>query len=274
MFRSASFRRSQVGSGFRTLELIFHVAVRNLRKTHGNAVWGLVASIIQLALMLLVLYFLFDLMGLRRVAVRGDFMVYMMTGVFMFMVHAKTIGAVGRADGPTSPMMMHAPMNPMISIAAAALSTLYQQVLAAAVLLFLYHALVAPVSIEHPVQMFGMFLLSWISGAGIGMILLSATPWQPELIGLLTTLIMRINVLASGKMVLANNTSPQLRAIFDWNPLFHVIDQTRGFVFLNYHPRYTSIDYPIYVTLGCVMIGLMMEFFTRQYASASWTKRR
>jgi ABC-type polysaccharide/polyol phosphate export permease len=213
-------------------------------------------------------------MGLRRIAVRGDFMLYMMTGVFMFMVHAKTIGAVARADGPTSPIMMHAPMNPMISITAAALATLYQQVFAAGVILFLYHALVTPISIEQPVEMFGMFLMAWISGVGIGMVLLSATPWQPEAIGLLTTLIMRVNVLASGKMVLANNTSPQLRNIFDWNPLFHVIDQTRGFVFLNYHPRYTTIDYPIYVTLGCIMIGLMLEFFTRQYASASWNKRR
>lgn len=250
------------------------MSVRNLRKTHGNAVWGLLTSIIQLALMLLILYFIFSLMGLRRVAVRGDFMLYMMSGVFMFMVHAKAVGAVARADGPTSPMMMHAPMNPVITIAAAALATLYQQVLAATVILFLYHALVTPITIEQPVQMFGMFLLSWLSGVAIGMVLLSATPWQPELMGLLATLIMRVNVLASGKMVLANNTSPELRALFDWNPLFHVIDQARGFIFLNYQPRYTSIEYPIYVALACVMIGLMLEFFTRQYASASWNKRR
>jgi len=73
---------------------------------------------------------------------------------------------------------------------------------------------------------------------------------------------------------LANNAPPYIRSWFDWNPLFHTIDQGRGFIFLNYTPRFTSIDYPIYYGLVCVMIGLMAEFFTRQHASASWNKRR
>jgi ABC-type polysaccharide/polyol phosphate export permease len=274
MFRSGPQRLSNWGSAFRTLELIFHVAVRNLRGKHGNAVWSLVSAVLQTFLMVVVLYFLFKLMGLNRVAVRGDFMLFVMSGVLMFMVHVKTIGAVAMADGPTSPMMMHAPMNPVISIMAAALSALYQQMLAALVVLFLYHALITPVTIEDPIGVLGPFLLAWGSGIGIGMVFLSAKPWQPELISILTTLFMRINILASGKMVLANNVRPSLRAIFDWNPLFHVIDQGRGAIFLNYQPRYTSLEYPVYVTLGCVMIGLMAEFFTRQYASASWNKRR
>lgn len=274
MFRYQQKQGTGWSSAFRTLELIFHVAVRNLRSRHGNAVWGILVSIIQTVLMLVVMYFLFRLMGLHRIAVRGDFMLFVMSGVLMFMVHVKAIGAVAGADGPTSPMMMHAPMNPVISIAAAALSTLYQQVLSAIVILFLYHALFTPVSIEDPVAAMGPFLLAWISGVGIGMVLLSAKPWQPELVSLLSTLIMRINVIASGKMLLANNARPSMRALFDWNPLFHIIDQSRGHIFLNYQPRYTSIDYPIYITMVCIMIGLMAEFFTRQYASASWNKRR
>lgn len=274
MFRYQRRNRSALATGFQTLELIFHVAVRNLRKTNGNAVLGLVMSIIQALLMVLIMYFLFSLLGVRRIAVRGDFMLYVMSGVFMFMTHVKAIGAVSGADGPTSPMMMHAPMNPIISIAGAALASLYQQALSATVILFAYHALITPITIDEPVGLVGMFLLSWLTGVGIGMVLLSARPWQPELMSILTTIIMRANMIASGKMLLANNTKPEMRAMFDWNPLFHTIDQGRGFMFLNYQPRYTSIDYPIYVMLACVMIGLMAEFFTRQYASASWGKGR
>lgn len=54
------------------------------------------------------------------------------------------------------------------------------------------------------------------------------------------------------------------------NPLYHVIDQTRGFVFLNYSPHYSSIDYAVKVTLICILIGLMGEFYTRRHASISW----
>ena len=50
------------------------------------------------------------------------------------------------------------------------------------------------------------------------------------------------------------------------------IDQARGFIFLNYTPRYTSYEYAIKYALVCILIGLMAEFFTRQHASASWNK--
>jgi ABC-type polysaccharide/polyol phosphate export permease len=274
MFRHKPVARSWLSLGFETLELIYHVAVRNLRRTHNNAVLGLVMQIVQALIMLLVMFFMMQLFGMRRVAVRGDFMLYVMSGVFMFMTHIKAIGAVSNADGPTSQMMMHAPMNPIISIMGAALGSLYQQTLSAGLILFVYHAAWSPITIDDPVGMMGMYLLSWFSGVGIGMVLLSAKPWQPELVGILVTLYQRANVIASGKMVLANNLPSNRRSWFDWNPLFHTIDQTRGFVFLNYTPRYTSYEYAIWYALVCLMIGLMAEFFTRQHASFSWGKGR
>ena len=273
MFRHKPVARSRLSLAFETLELIYHVAVRNLRKSHNNAVLGLVMSIIQSLIMLLIMFFMMQLFGMRRVAVRGDFMLYVMSGVFMFMTHIKAIGAVAGAENAASSMMMHAPMNPIISICGAALATLYQQALAASVILFFYHSVFNPITIEDPVGMMAMFLLSWFTGCGIGMILMAFTPWQPELAGILTRLFMRLNMVASGKMLLANNTSPKLRNLFDWNPLFHTIDQGRGFIFLNYAPRYTSWEYALKVALVCVMIGLMAEFFTRQHISASWKKR-
>ncbi len=274
MFRPQVQRKSRLRSGFQILELVFHVAIRNLRKTNGNAVLGLALSIFQSLLMVLVMFALFHILGVRRIAIRGDFMLYVMSGVFMFMTHVKTIGAVASADGPTSPMMMHSPMNPIISIAAAALSALYQQTLAAGVILFFYHTAFTPITIDDPVGVLGMHLLSWFAGIGIGMVFLSAKPWQPEVVGILTSLYQRANMIASGKMLVANGTPATVRSMFDWNPLFHTIDQGRGFIFLNYGPRYTSIDYPIYFALTCMMIGLMAEFFTRQHASASWGKNR
>jgi ABC-type polysaccharide/polyol phosphate export permease len=274
MFRHKPLQKTMLGTAFETTALIFHVAVRNLRKSHNNAIFGLVMSVLQSLMLLLIMYFMFNLFGLRRVAVRGDFMLYVMSGVFMFMTHIKAIAAVTGAEGPTSPLMMHAPMNTIVAIGGAALSSLYQQTLAAGVILFAYHSLWNPITIDQPVGMMGMFLLSWFAGVGIGMVFLAAMPWQPDLMGILSGLYRRANMLASGKMVLANNLNPKMRDLFDWNPLFHTIDQARGFVFLNYVPRYTSIDYAVQVALVGVMIGLMAEFFTRQHISASWNKRR
>ena len=274
MFRPQQRRSTKLSSGFEMLEVTFHVAIRELRKANGNAMLGLIMSIMQSLMLVLIMYIIFNLFGLRKTAIRGDFLLYVMSGVFMFMTHVKALGAVSGADGPTSPMMMHGPMNPIIAISAAAIASLYQQVLAAAVILFFYHTMFNPITIDDPVGMMAMFLLSWFSGVGIGMIFMAARPWQPETVRILTLVYQRANMIASGKMLMANATPANIRSLFDWNPLFHTIDQGRGFIFLNYGPRYTSIEYPLYVALVCMMIGLMAEYFTRQHASASWGKRR
>lgn len=270
MFRIEQ-NQSAAARTFRLLELIYHATVRNIRKSHGgSAIMGLVMHLIQSIMMVLIFLFVFNLMGRGVAAIRGDLLVYIMSGIFMFMTHVKAIGAVSGADGPTSPMMKHAPMNPIISIAAAALGVLYLQILAAIIILFFYDAAFAPVTIEEPFQTFGMFILSWATGVGIGMILLSAKPWAPGFVGLFSTLFQRANMIASGKMFVANTLKPKMLALFSWNPLFHTIDQGRGFIFLNYEPRYTNYIYPIKVLAVCIVIGLMLEFVTRKYASSSW----
>jgi len=269
MFQPAT-RRSGLQSLFSTLELIFHVAVRAVRMSHSNAVLGLVITIIQSLVMLLVFWFLFTFLGMRGAAVRGDFVIYLMSGIFMFMTHVQAIRAVTRAEGPTSAMMKHAPMNTIVAIAGQALAALYQQALSIAVILFVYHTLVAPVEIEYPAQTLGMFLLAWASGIGIGMVFKAATPWAPDFFGVFTTVYTRANMIASGKMFLANALPTSKLFWFAWNPLFHIIDQTRGFVFLNYNPHYTSITYPVVATFVLITLGLMGDSFTRKHASLSW----
>lgn len=273
MFRVES-QQTTVGSAFALLELIFHASVRQVRKSHGNAVLGLLLAIFQSVLMIAVFYFMMDFLGMRQNKVRGDFLLFIMSGVFMFMTHAKAMGAVVKSEGPTSAMMKHGPMNPIVAIAAAALGSLYIQVLSAAVILFVYDVAVEPISIHNPVGTVAMFLLAWFSGVSIGMIFKAAMPWQPDLFGVVSSIYSRANVIGSGKMFLANNLTPKLLPFFIWNPLFHIIDQGRGFIFLNYHPHKTSISYPIYVTLACLVVGLMGEFYTRKHASASWSAGR
>ncbi|MGR3661729.1 MAG: ABC transporter permease [Paracoccaceae bacterium] len=262
------------GSAFSILALIYHSTVRQIRKSHGNALVGLLMNILQSAIFVMVFYFMFSILGLRGAAVRGNFMLYIMTGIFLFITHSKAMGAVVGSDGPASPMMLHAPMNTVISITSAALGALYMQILSAAVILAAYYSLAEPFVIDRPVGAFAMFLVAWASGVGVGMVFLAAKPWFPGLISVLTPLYARANMIASGKMFLANTLPPTMLALFDWNPLFHCIDQARGFVFINYTPHNSSISYPIYVTIALIMIGLMGEFFTRRHISASWSAGR
>lgn len=273
MFRAPIEGRSRLRTGFEVLEVLYHATVRRVRGNDSNAVRGMVMNVVQSVIMLVMFIFIFDVLGLKALKVRGDFVLYVMSGVFLFMTHIKAMGAVAGAESTTSAMMMHAPMNPIIATVSAAIASLYQQFFAASVILFLYHAVVRPVTIEDPVGLMGMFLLAWASGAGVGLLFYAAKPWHPGFVALILMIYQRANMIASGKMVVANMAPARVRALFDWNPLYHTIDQGRGYAFINYTPRYTSVEYALWVLVACVIIGLMAQFFTRRYASASWGKR-
>jgi ABC-type polysaccharide/polyol phosphate export permease len=266
--------RTHVGSLLATAELIFHVAVRDIRKSHGNAIMGLILSMTGSVIMVLVFWFMMTVLKMRGSAVRGDFMLYSMSGIFMYMTHIRTLKAVSSAEGPTSAMMKHAPMNTIVAIAGQALATLYQQILGITVILFFYNTCFNRITIDQPVMSCCMLLLAWASGIGVGMVFKAATPWSPNFFSILNTVYTRANMIASGKMFVANALPTSKLIWFSWNPLFHIIDQDRGFVFLNYHPHYSSITYPVMVTGVLVIIGLMGDSFTTKYASISWTAGR
>ncbi|MFX0546080.1 ABC transporter permease [Roseovarius sp. S1116L3] len=267
-------RRSKLQSAVSILELIYHATVREVRKTHGNALMAVGLNIMQTLVFLAAFYVMFTVLGLRGAALRGDFLLYIMSGIFLFLTHVKTLGAVVGAEGPSSPMMKHAPMTTAISITSAALGALYVQIFTMALILFAYHVAVTPFEVEYPFPAMGMLLLAWFTGASIGLVLLSIKPWFPTFVGTFTTVYQRANMIASGKMFVANMLPGYMLRMFDWNPLFHTIDQARGFVFVNYSPHNSNITYPIVVALTLTMIGLMGEFYTRRHASQSWDARR
>jgi ABC-type polysaccharide/polyol phosphate export permease len=268
--RTSANRRTVFG----TLDLVFHAAVHNIRKTHRNALAGLVLNIAQNAILLATFFLMFNFLGVRGTAIRGDFMLYLMSGIFLFMVHVKAVSAIAKAEGPTSSMMQHAPLTTFVTIGAAALGSLYLQVLSMFVILFLYHVLWTPIVIDDPVGALAMLLLSWLSGVGVGIVFFSLRPWSPEAVTISSTVYSRLNMVFSGKMFVANTLPGYMLAMFDWNPLFHAIDQARGFIFINYNPHFSSPTYPIWISIGLIMVGLLIESYTRRHASLSWSAGR
>lgn len=267
---------NRTSSAVKILELIYHSTVRSVRKTHGNAFLSIALSVFQSLMFVAFFYIMFTVMGLKGMALRGDFVIFLLTGIFLFMTHNKAFGAVVGAEGPTSAMMQHAPMNTFVSIVSSMLAVLYIQVLAMAFILFVYDVTVKPyilTEIVDPIPVIGMFLLSWFSGGCIGLVLFALKPWFPKFVGFVTTFYKRANMIASGKMFVANSLPSFMIAMFDWNPLFHTIDQARGFAFINYVPRNSNWEYVMYLSLTFIMLGLMGEFYTRRKASASWGAR-
>ncbi|MEO9683463.1 MAG: ABC transporter permease [Tateyamaria sp.] len=274
MFQATSKPQTKLGVAIAMAEVVYHSIVRSVRRAHNNAFLAIAMNMLQVVIFVLAFYVMFSVLGLRGAAIRGDFLLYIMTGIFLYMTHTKTLGAVAGSEGPANPMMLHAPMNTLVSICSAALGALYIQLLSMFMILFIYHVAFTPVVIDQPFKTFGMVILAWFTGAALGIVLLAIKPWFPTFVSIFTQIYQRANMIASGKMFVANTLPGFMLAMFDWNPLFHAIDQSRGFAFLNYNPRYSSWEYSFWVGIILVMVGLMGEFYTRKHASVSWNARR
>jgi ABC-type polysaccharide/polyol phosphate export permease len=256
-------------AALRHAELSYHTAVRALRKDSANALTGLLKNVMQTVVVLAAFFVLMTFTGLKGVTIRGDFMLYLMSGVFLFITHTRTVSAIVTSEGPGAAMMKHAPMNTMIAICGAAVAALYIQLLSMLLILGLYHLAWTPVTIDHPAGAMAMFLLAWVSGVGVGMVFVALKPSAPGATTLLTNIWSRLNMVASGKMFVANQMPVRVLAFFTWNPLFHIIDQARGFIFINYEPHHSNVVYPACVSLGLLFVGIMAEHHARKRASLS-----
>ncbi|WP_424832171.1 ABC transporter permease [Ruegeria sp.] len=271
------YKRSQtlLGGAFTTTELVFHAIVRSIRARHSNAVIAILMNIVQMIVVATFFYFLMSLMGRFGAAkIRGDFILYILSGIFLYLTHVKSVSAVLSVGSGNNPMTLHSPMNMMVMLLATALGAFYTQLVSILVILFVYSVAVAPLEIQEPGGAFGMLVLAWFTGCSVGMIFLALKPWFPNTVTTLSNLYRRMNMVFSGKMFVANALGGLMLGMFAWNPLFHVIDQCRGFVFRNYFPRNTNWEYALWVGIILLMIGLMAEFYTRKRVSNSWEARR
>lgn len=265
--------RSTLAAAVSFVELLYHSVVRDIRKESGNATLGILIAAAQSLVMLAIFAIMYTVLSLRGLAIRGDFVVFLLTGIFLFLTHNRAISCVMNAPAPTSPMMLHAPMNTFIGILSSALSNLYMQLLAIGLILFFVHVLRGGLEFYNPAGLLLPFALAWSSGIAIGLLFLIARPFAPKFIQMFSMLYRRANMITSGKMLPANYMTTTMVGWFDWNPLFHAIDQSRGAAFVNYFPRNSNIEYPIYFTLVAVSFALMVESWLRNNMSSSWGKR-
>lgn len=267
--------QSLLGGAFTTAELIFHAVVRDIRTQHTNAVMAIIINIMQMLLLAVFFYFLMSLMGrFGAPKIRGEFILYILSGIFLYLTHVKSVNSVMKVGSGNNPMTLHSPMSIMVMISAAALGAFYTQIVSILVILFFYSAVVSPLEIQYPGGAFGMLVLAWFTGCAVGLVFLALQPWFPRLITILGMVYRRMNMIFSGKMFVANALGGVMLTMFAWNPLFHIIDQCRGFVFRNYFPRNTNWEYALWVGIVLTMIGLLAEFYTRKQVSKSWDARR
>ena len=139
MFAIPCQMRSGISGTLVLLKQVYFGHVGGMRKSSGwNAVLGLIGSMMQTVISIMTFYFMFQLMGARSSPFKGNYMLYIISGIAMFMVHNTTVQAVAGAEGSTSGMM-HAPMHTILRYAWQRCKALYRQTITTKIILSIYH---------------------------------------------------------------------------------------------------------------------------------------
>jgi hypothetical protein len=120
-------------------------------------------------------------------------------------------------------MMQHAPMNTLVAILSSALGSLYTQTISLLVLLVL-HTMFNPIVIHDWSGAFMMYLLAWGRAAR------SVCAHGGETVGSRCRVHHPVGLCPRqhdriGQDVRGEHAARLMLAMFDWNPLFHIIDQ-------------------------------------------------
>lgn len=273
MVHKTRVNKTILAAAISSLVIIYHSIVRDIRTKSGNATLGILLVMAQSLIMMIVFALLYKIIGARSLAIRGDFVLFLLSGIFLFLVHNRAIASVKSAASPTDSMLLHTPLNTLISIAATALAGLYMQIMTIFIILFVVALLRGSLDVYNPAGLLLPFFMAWASGVAIGMLFLVATPFAPKLVPILSQLYRRANMITSGKMLPANYMTAGMVKWFAWNPLFHTIDQARGEAFINYYPHRTNMEYPVIFTVAAITFALMAEAWLRKNMSQSWGKR-
>lgn len=260
--------RSMLIGSFEFIELIFHSVVREVRTQSGSATFGVFKEVANMAIFVGMFYMLYSFLG-RSVAIRGDFMMFLLTGVLLMIVHMKAIGSVRSASTATSAIMQHAPMTVILSILAKSLAGLYLQALAAIIVIMVLWIFGMDLTVRNPSGLVLPIFFSWASGIVVGLVFMLLTPLAPGFMQNFTQLYMRAQMFTSGKFIPAGYLPSSMVGYFSWNPLFHCIDQARLATFVNYNKEVSSMSYAIWFTLVFLLLGLMGEFWSRKNLSKS-----
>jgi ABC-type polysaccharide/polyol phosphate export permease len=232
--------------------------IRQVRSQTARSSLGFVTGFLEIFAYALIFYVAIELIGRRTMTLRGDVVTFLLTGIILFLLHKATVSAVQTAVTSNSQLLFHRPANTAMLIWSAALSQLYQTSVTVAVCLFANYVVFGVYEVQRPLGFVSMLLLAWLLGVGVGMVF-AYLRYHISWIGLFSRAYSRLLFWTSGLFFAANQVPSSYLPYLDWNPVFHILDQSRGATFIHYTPHNTSLTYPILVTAIVFLLGRTME---------------
>ena len=244
-----------------TAQKLFHYAVGMVRQESGSTSMGFLKALLENLFMFFSIMIIMLLLRGIGVNIRGEFGFFVLSGVALFMLHNKIITALMLKKG-TDPMLAILSISRGMMILGAIIHTVYMQFFVTCILFFGCVIIYGTVPVFDWNMLIFCYLLTILWSVSLGSIFLALLPLSPEIFKKIAMMYRRVGMVTSGKMIPGNllGLMGRFQGLFLFNPLFHLIDQSRGAMFQHYVPNVSNIYFPIQMSAAVFAVSSIIYF--------------
>ena len=235
---------------FVTVRVVVALILREMTSTYGRRPGGYAWAILEPVAGIALLTWIFSY-GFRHPALGTDFAIFYASGLMPFWLYSTVSGKVAQSLRYSRQLLAYPRVTVLDTLLARFILNVMLQLLIAYVVIAgtrMWHH--TGTTLALPRILLG-FTMAAVLAAGIGVlncVLNSAWPVWASIWGIIN----RPLVLLSGVMFMIEGMPEPWRSWVMWNPLVHVVAETRSGFYYGYHP-----DYVFGLSLTLLAIGLL-----------------
>ena len=239
---------------FASLRAIGALILREMQTSHGRGrgsyLWAIMEPVGGIVLLTLIFS-----VGFRAPPIGSNFAIFYATGMIPFMTYMDVSGKVSGAITYSKPLLAYPAVTFMDALIARIVFNAVTQVVVA---IIVFTGILVTMETRTDPQIGGIavgMLMALVLGTGVGVIncfLFQAFAWWQSVWGIL----MRPLFLLSGLFFIFDEVPQPYQDWLWWNPLIHVVGQTRRSFFAGYSGDYVSHAYLFGLGMGLTALGL------------------
>ncbi|WP_210528731.1 ABC transporter permease [Rubellimicrobium arenae] len=241
---------------FATLRVIMALILREMTTTYGRKPGGYVWSILEPIAGIALMSWIFTTLGLRHPGLGTNFAMFYATGLLPYYVFVNVSSKLAQSLSYSKQLLAYPRVTVMDALIARYFVNLLTQLLVAyLVLAWIKVFLDTGTDLILGHVLLG-FVMAAVLAAGVGTLNCFLTSMF-QFWGSIWSVLMRPLMLLSGVVVVVDATPPNWRDYLVWNPLVHVVAETRSGFYHGYQPDYVSPAYVFGVALVTGVLGLL-----------------
>ncbi len=242
--------------------VVFALMMREVHTLYGKAKLGYLWAIIKSAMSIATMWFLRVVCGMSKP--HGmSVLTFLVVGYVLWGIMTGSINKCMKAVESNKTLLTFPQVSTIDVMVARCAVILCTEVISGTILLFIGYCLGYEFHISNVGGILYVLILVFAIGIGMGMILSSLNSYFPAL-ERIVPIIFHFLMFASGVMFSVTTFTGRIGTWILWNPFLQIIEFTRTCTSYGYPADFVSHTYLIQLALYSLVLGLLLEKFTRK----------